>query len=716
MSIVSSSLFTVGVGKRRFIWLWSALSLLFGVTGCVGQTANVRALREYEREKVTPELVNEHLRELTQTLGQINTVVNNTPYRRGDRWVRDLALTEEYANRAKSALKNGPESEVRPTLLRLYSDHVADALKEAETLAGPVAAPTVAAIGSAVIPATPPALAPSDATAAPPAEPAPPPPGDPLDALHPSILEALSQVNKALPNMQEALEKQKQLALQIQQNQSALDAAKSSGAAPEQIQQSQSNVKALQAALEQQRAELKRQLEQNTINDPRAQQVIKEALTVTSVALRLAMEAATMASMVGLEIASFTHPKDLLHAAPELLSHVQQTAAQVKELEHQSRAAINGLKQLVDSLAQLNKLEPSDLPGFLYRDSLVDELVGFGWDSVHLNAQAGGEAYFYNSLGTGDVTNSSGNTYDYTGRKYKIAYHVDPIILASAGVTAKFDVGNLPDAFGLKLGFATNRVFKSGGDLQDSSPAHSLGVPGAFSDALDGALFLAGFRARVRIAHFTSGTVELIDALNGTGTVGSSPFSFSEKEIHLDYDFVPRDTPILKSATLGFGYFDYSLPRILYELVNVTPDQSNGNFVYNRETPPQDVRTRLYTLGLTFLFEQPATDNLTAFFSLNGSFGLGPMSYYFLKNENLPPDESNREHVSHTTTGFGANSGLGVRWRFVGDEGRLNAHFNLAYQAQLLSVIDLGTDKDKVVDSGSMDLFHGPTCTLGGSF
>jgi hypothetical protein len=689
--------------------------MLLGVTGCVGQTANVRALREYEREKVTPALVNEHLRELNQTLAQIDKVVNGTPYRRGDRWVRDLALTEEYANRAKNALQNGPEAELRPTLLRLYSDHVADALKEAETLAGPVVAPSVAAVGSAVIPATPPGLTPGDSTTAPPAEPPPPPPVDPLDALHPSILEALSQVHKALPNMQQALEKQQQLALQIQRNQAALDAAKSSGAPPEQVQQSEGNVKALQAALEQQRAELKRQLAGNTINDPRAQQVIKEALTVTSVALRLAMEAATMASMVGLEIASFTHPKDLLHAAPELLSHVQQTAEQVRELERQSKAAITGLKQLVDALAERSNLSPSDLPGFLYRDSLVDELAGFGWDSVHVSAQAGGEAYFYNSLATGDVTNSHGNTYDYTGRTYKLAYHVNPIVLASAGITAKFDVGKLPDAFGLKLGFATNRVFKSGGDLQDSSPAHSLGVPGAFSDALDGALFLAGFRARVRIAHFTSGTVDALNAADGSNA-GSSPFAFSEKELHIDYDFAPRDTPILKSATLGFGYFDYTLPRILYELVNVTPDQDHGNYVYNRETPPQAVRTRLYTLGITFLFEQPATDNLTAFFSLNGAFGLGPMSYYFLKDETQPPIESNRDNISHTTTGVGANSGLGMRWRFVGAEGRLSAHFELAYQAQLLSSIDLGTDKDKVVDSGSVDVFHGPTCTLGGSF
>ncbi|MEO8902945.1 MAG: hypothetical protein ABI488_12870 [Polyangiaceae bacterium] len=714
---MSFSLLAVGVEKRRFIWLQGALALLLGllgVSGCVGQTANVRALREYEREKVTPALVNEHLHELNATLDQINAVVNSTPYRRGDRWVRDLALTEEYANRAKNALKNGPEAELRPTLLKLYSDHVAEALKEAEDLAGHVAAPAVAAIGAALIPETPAFLSPTDTT--PPSAPTPTPPEDPLDALYPSVLAALSAVNQALPNMQAVVQAQQQLALQIERDQATLDAAKSSDVPPAQLEQSTSNLKALRQSLEQQRAELKRQLELHIVNDPRAQQVVKEALTVTSVALRLAMEAATMASMIGLEITSFTHPKDLLHAAPELLSQVGKTADEVKEFGRRSKAAVNGLKQLVDTLAKLNQLDPSDLPGFLYRDSLVDELVGFGWDSVHVDAQAGGEAYFYSSLATDEVTNSHGNTYDYTGRTYKLAYHVAPIVLASARLTAKFDIGNLPDALGLKLGLATNRVYKSGGDLQSSSLSSQLGVTGAFSDALDGALFLAGFRARVRIARFTSGTTALINAADGS-TAASSPFSFSEKEVHLDYDLVPRDTPILKSATLGFGYFDYTLPRILYELVNVTPDQDSGNYVYNRETPAQAVRTRLYTLGVTLLFEQPATDNLTAFFSLNGSFGLGPMSYYFLRDENKPPDvESNREHISHTTTGVGANTGLGVRWRFAGAAGRVRAHFELAYQAQFLSAFDIDTKKATVVDSGSSDLFHGPTCALGGSF
>ena len=92
------------------------------------------------------------------------------------------------------------------------------------------------------------------------------------------------------------------------------------------------------------------------------------------------------------------------------------------------------------------------------------------------------------------------------------------------------------------------------------------------------------------------------------------------------------------------------------------------------------------------------------------------MSYYFLKDTTTPDQESNRERISRTTTGVGANSGLGFRWRFVGDEGRLSAHMELAYQAQLLSAFDFDTKKDTIVDSGSSDLFHGPTCTVGGTF
>jgi hypothetical protein len=57
-----------------------------------------------------------------------------------------------------------------------------------------------------------------------------------------------------------------------------------------------------------------------------------------------------------------------------------------------------------------------------------------------------------------------------------------------------------------------------------------------------------------------------------------------------------------------------------------------------------------------------------------------------------------------------------VRWRFASAESRFSAHFDAKYQA-LVIASGLGSDDDSTaINSGSSDLFHGPTLSLGGSF
>ena len=682
----------------------------------MGQTANVRALRAYENEHVTPELINEHLAQIHNTLTLIDRAVNQTPYQPGDAWVKVLPLDAIKAAQTAEAIARNPSAEVKPTLLKVYTSHVNDVLDRVARLAGPTLAPTVAAAASAVIPSAPPGLDELDAGVPLPA--LPPVPVPVVDPRFPSILAGLSQVDPGLSNLRAALDEQKQLAMRLSKAEADLDDAKAHAVPQAQLAQSSADVASIRSALAQQKAALQQQLDQKLIKDPRSKQIIEDAMSVTSVALRLALEAASMTTMVLLEASSLSHQSasEWVRNAPSTIQFVQDTPGKIKEIGRELEADATGLKQLVAALAKLNAIDPSDVPGFQYRDGLVDEIVGFGWDSVHLEAEAGGEAYFYNSLASKETSTSSGDTYDYTGRTYKLVYHVDPIVLASANLSAKFDFAKLPDAMGLKFGYATNRVYKSGGDLENSGFASQLGVTGRWSDALDAALFIAGVRTKVRIARFTSGTVDLVQVADGT-RIATSPFSFSEKEIDVDYDFVPRDTPLLKSATLGLGYFDYTLPRILYELDNVTPELDNASYVYARETPPQAVRTRLAVLGVTARVEQPATPTLNVFFSFNGSLGVGPLSYYFLKDTTLPDEESNRDHTSHLTIGAGLNGRLGFRWRFVGADARFNAHIEAAYQAQFLdSQINSSTKKDKTINSGSTDLFHGPAAALGGSF
>jgi hypothetical protein len=113
-------------GTRQTISLLGALSIVSSLllVGCVGQTANVRALRQYENEHVTPELINEHLDQLHGTLKLIDRVVNQTPYQPGDAWVKVLPLNAVSAARTAEALARNPSAEIKPTLLKVYGAHV----------------------------------------------------------------------------------------------------------------------------------------------------------------------------------------------------------------------------------------------------------------------------------------------------------------------------------------------------------------------------------------------------------------------------------------------------------------------------------------------------------------------------------------------------------------------------------------------------------------
>jgi hypothetical protein len=661
----------------------SAAATLF-LVGCAAANTDVRALRMYERERVTPALLRAHLAQLDHTLGLIDTLVHDTQYEPGEAWIKALPLSEATAGQAAQALAAQGATEGKATVLELYGSHIEDLLKrvpkkpdfaalaaEAATAAAPATTDAANAEATAARIQNQAATAEAQSQAA-----------QAQNQPYSSITEALSQVNPNLGN-----------------------------AVPPPQQPLNANAPPTPGALAQQAG-------RRVLQSREVQQVYSDALSITSVALRLALEASGLAAVVVAEASSLAHQPagDWLRSAPDAVQLVQEAPNRLRSINQKLDADATALKKLVGALAQLEKIDPSDAPGYLYREGLVDDIVGFGWDSVHLQAEAGGEAYFYNSLADKETSSHNGDTYDYTGRTFKLVYHVDPIILATAKLSAKVDFGHLPDAGGLKFGYATNRVYHSGGDIQGGTLAGELGVHGEFSDALDAALFVAGVKAKVRIARFTSGTVDLVEAATGTVDL-TAPFSFSEKQIELSYDFVPRNDSPLQSLSVGLGYFDYTLPRILYELQNVTPDLSNASYVYSRETPPQAVRTRLAMLGLTTRLEQPATPTLTAFFAANFAVGLGPMSYYFLKDTTLPDDDSNRDNRNQTTVGLGINGALGVRWRFVGGDSRFNAHLEASYQVQFLdNQLSPDKNKDTIVNSGSVDVFHGPTAALGGSY
>ncbi|HXK18890.1 MAG TPA: hypothetical protein VNG33_13860, partial [Polyangiaceae bacterium] len=220
----------------------------------------------------------------------------------------------------------------------------------------------------------------------------------------------------------------------------------------------------------------------------------------------------------------------------------------------------------------------------------------------------------------------------------------------------------------------------------------------------------------VKIAHFTQGTVSDILVADGS-TLGSAPFTFDLKQIDLNYDLAPKRGGLIQTVALGFRYFDYTLPRILYEFVNSTPDADTAAYVYSRETPPQRMRTRYYMGAIKLRFEKAISPHLTPYLMLDFGVGYGPTEYYFVKDINAIDDPSNRDVTSSYSVGIGTYGMLGVRWRLAGPESRLNVFLDVNYHVQSISSVFNSDNKgDTVITTGSTDLFHGPTGSLGAMF
>jgi hypothetical protein len=445
--------------------------------------------------------------------------------------------------------------------------------------------------------------------------------------------------------------------------------------------------------------------------------IVEDALVTTSVAIRLTAEAMALATVIVLESASLAGPRSSqwLTGAPDAAHLAAALPDRARSIYGRLESNLGGLRRLFDQLSQ-QRVNLADTAAFAFKSGLVDDVVGVALDSVHLDLEAGGDALFYAAIADDEKSTNREGSFDYTGRLTKLEYETEPIVLASANLKLKVDWPNWAEALGVNLGYATSRVYKSGGDIESGSFANELGVKNRFSDALDAALGIAGVKAGVRIAHFTQGTVRDILVADDS-ELANAPFTFDLKQVDLSYDFLPKRGGALQSFAMGFRYFDYTLPRILYELVNSTPDAEKAAYVYSRETPPQRMRTRFYMGTLTARFERPLTPHLTPYLSLDLGVGYGPTEYYFLKDIEAVDEEQNREHTKSNSLGVATFGMLGIRWFVANPESRLNVFLDVNYHLQSISsVLNPSNDENTVVTTGSTDLFHGPTGSFGATF
>lgn len=642
--------------------------------GCSATAPNVRALRMVQHQEPTPQLLHAHIEQMAESLALIDALLNETPYQPGAPWVGKLALDSESLERMRN-LARSPACQ--DSFVCLYNLHVREVLNSARRGPGTGASDRRYTSIQHALAVINPKL--GDASAA---------QGELQKALKRAEAEHRAVVGQANPDpaaVESAAAKRDAVALQLTQYRERLRSAGSSSAAPNAGQQV----------------------------------IVRDAMAIASVALRLAMEASSLATVVAVEASQLSRSdtKRMLMGAPD-------TAKLAGELPGQARRIYTGLQRNAEKLTELgtrlSELDAGsieDTKAFDLREGLVDEIVGFGLDSIHVDVQAGGNALFYNAIGTQEFSEGdNGTTYDYTGRQTRLEYDVEPIVLASAQLSLALDWPRWAELLRLDLGYATNRAYKSGGEVTEGSLAQELGATDSLSEALDAALSIANVTASVRIAKFSHGTArELLVA--DDSQLATSPLTFEMKQVELSYDFAPKFDPVLQNLSVGFRYFDYQLPRIVYELVNSTPGQDAAAYVFSRETPPQAIRTRLYMLSLSARGEYRLTPHWAPFLKLDFVAGYGPTRYYFLIDQNGFDDESNRQYESTSGLGLAAGGAIGVRFRMGGPRALVNAYLDAYYHlVDISQQLNYDTTKDAIVDVGASDLFHGPTAALGATF
>jgi hypothetical protein len=638
----------------------------------------------YDHEQPTFALLNAHIDQMNEALRLIDVLLQETPYRPGAPWIASLPLDGEVADRTRDLLNSAAD---KASIVRVYATHIHAVLSEVRAAPGGVLSP--AGVPGAAVSAIPVSALPG----------------------YRSLSDALAHVNPGL--VVGGVEKRKQEVQKAFDVANQRYAALSAAAQPDQAELDRAQAEVDQIA--KLKADLEHPIGPADLQNPENAAIVKDAVDVASVAMRLAVEAVSLATVVALEAASLAQqsPASWFQGPSSTAQLVAALPAEVRETyAHLARYAAD-LKQLIEQL----KINPLDSIGFKFKEGLVDDVVGLAWDSVHVDLNGGGEALFYNALADDEKsTDSSGNTYDYTGRQTRLEYAVQPIVLAHLALTMKVDWAHWADAAGLKLDYATNRVYKSGGDIGNTSLANELGVTGAVSEALSAALAVAGVKASGRIAHFNHGTVRDILVTDGT-LLADAPLTFDMKELDVGYDFAPRHGSALQTLTLGFRYFDYTLPRILYEFVNSTPGADTAAYVFSRETPPQAIRTRFYMIDFATRLEKSVTPHLAPYVNLDFAVGYGPTQYYFLRDSNGDDVPSNQDHGTSNSVGTGLAGSIGFRWKLGSPESRFNAYLDANYHAQLLSsLFDSKNGGDTVVNVGTRDLFHGPSAAFGAAF
>ncbi len=682
------------------------VALATGGLGCGGATQNVRAFRAYANEDPSIKVSIDRVEDIAVTLQLVDRILIGTSYTPNDLWVKRLPLSNSDAKRIKEELHekypyNGSGEHEVP-ILKVYRDHIQDTFRDY----GP----------------------------------------QPEKAKYPSLLDAVAGLNPrtgqikahwiayrdATQKLADAHEAEQRLSSELlganeqvqRQRQPELDRARGNVAA---------QAAAVNAAKEHVRLDTELLASDQELTKGDKQQIARDGFAALSVCFRVELEALALMPIIAIQTirALPTAPRDLTNK-PNLKigRQVYQLPQYIAGIKESMNRQAEVLETMTNALGKALKTSVDDSPGFELTESVVDQIVGITLDSFRIDLHAGADAFIYSSIGTTDRSGDDKVSYDYRGRQFKLDYRIDPIILASARLDVVLDWIRMPGVANLGFGYATDRVWSSGGKVESSSLTDALGIKGVASDVIDAGIGLLGIRSSVKLATFTSGTLRQVQATNVGNVVATAPLQLKYSQIDVGYDILwalndDNLRSFMEELVVGGRYIDYKLPRIVYELKDTSAVAGEQHFTFNRESPPQVVDSKYYMASVRARFGVGEAPRLSPFLDVGLAGGGGPVAFYFLQPGIAPtsPDaalDQNHDHVRELSWVFNGSLAGGVRWRILPRGWRLRLDLRASYRAD---VIVTGVHREAApngaalrTDFGSFDVFHTPSIAFRGAF
>jgi hypothetical protein len=676
------------------------LSLTPALSGCHRLTTNVRALREYGNEDPEVTVVIDRLTDAEAALRIVERILARVPYAPGDAWARDIALYEARAAEIKKGLVAAPpyqggEHEVPP--LKLYRAHLEQVLRRAE---GPRASPPA----------------------------------------HASLLDALATFAPAAAPIKGHWDRlEKAHAAHAEAVRAHAEALTKKGSFSNEADEAERRVEAAEAEV----ARIRRDfvgcataIQVMGAGTPERAALAKDALWVTSVALRVLLEADALLSAVVSQATHLHHGAErdiwVSHSAKEmgLLSALPPRA---RGVQARTSGEAKAVEPLAEAFAEIAGEGLYDTPGFALRESILDQAVGINMDAVRFRLRGDGEVLFFNQIGV-----SGSASPGYVGQTRRLDYDVEPVALVGGRLIIAFDWIHVRNAARLNAGFATDRLFGRGGGIVNSaSLGEQLGLEGFESEMFDVGMDIIGVRTKVKSATFTSGEVYevVVNSTTGRGfgVTRSAPLQLTLTQIDVGYEvgfLLPEieGKYWIEDLLVGFRYMNYRLPRILYEFEDADPDPGVTRSAFLRESPAQTIDSKYFMGGFSARLGQGDKRLVSLFGDIGLYGGSGPTSCYFLRDAAMPDAPGNREELDPSVIVLNASAGLGVRLRLTSRQSRLRLLLEGQYHGEFIgqtvvSEITGTKQKDgttytigKTINYGGVDVYHGPRLQLAGVF